>query len=363
MPEPGKVEGVDDSDLLKAASALVSIPNTREADSERFAQAIRALVERRAQSGWPGEAEGQDVVAFVMVERPREYQVRFASNPIADPIATSKPLLGNVLLLTRDGAHGQILPLPCEDANGILDWLSDEGLGSAPLIIAYRPTEVMSVRSGGVEAGLTREDKIRSVAPAATIEELRDALAHYRLNHLLTPAYCEKGVWEPKRAASYIPGKQPERAIQQGLSRALSSWFRGVVKVIDELPTNIGRIDVKLLTSVGESPPQYWAIVELKIVKSFAHATGKNKATPIDRPVNVEAIKKGLRQASAYQRNSKAEHGLLEIYDMRRDKTDDLMLDADVIAQMKKLKPKPEYAVRLMYGSPEDARLAGEAGC
>jgi hypothetical protein len=47
---------------------------------------------------------------------------------------------------------------------------------------------------------------------------------------------------------------------------------------------------------------------------------------------------------------------------MRRDKCDDLFADADVLKQLSKLSPKPEYHVRPMYGSAEDARLAGEAG-
>lgn len=47
---------------------------------------------------------------------------------------------------------------------------------------------------------------------------------------------------------------------------------------------------------------------------------------------------------------------------MRKDKSDDLFVDADIEKQLSKLSPKPEYAVRLMYGSPEDARVAGESG-
>ncbi len=361
MDEPEKVEGVDDKDLADATAALFTMPNTRADDPDRFAQAIRTLVERRAQSAWPGEADEDEVAAFVMVARPREHQATFSSTPIVDPAATTKPLLGNVLLMTRDGAHGQIFPMPCEP-DELLNWLEDRGFGGAPLVIAYRPLAKMTVRTAGVQAAITREEAIRSVPPSATVEALREALDRFRIDQLITPSHCEIGVWEPKRASAYVPGARPEHAIQNGLSRYLSSWFHGLIKVVCEHSTNIGRIDVKLLTNEDGQPLAYWAIIELKVIKTFAHAPGKGKPGIIGRPVNVEAIKKGLRQACRYQKNSKVEHGLLEVFDMRREKSDDLFADAEVLAQLEKLSPKPDYHVHPMYGSPEDARLAGEDG-
>ena len=361
MAEPGKVEGVDDGDLASATSALLRIPDLRAEDPERFAQSIRALVERRAQTGWPGEGDGHDVAAFVMVGRPREFQARFSSAPITDPASTNQAVLGNVLLLTRDGAHGQFFPMPC-DHNALLDWLADEGLSAAPLIMAYRPSATMSVRNRGSAGDVTREDAIRSVPPVATLSELREALEHFRISQLLTPMFCERGVWEPKRAASYVPGLQPERSIQIGLGRALNSWFHGVVRADFEDSTRVGRIDVKLMIKEGEKPLAYWAILELKVIKSFANATGKAKPTSVGRSENVAAVLKGLQQAWAYRANSQAEHGLLEVYDMRQDKADDLFADANVKARLAKLVPVPEYAVRSLYGSADDARLAGETG-
>lgn len=361
MDEPDKVEGVDDKDLAQATSALFTMPNTRADDPDRFAQAIRTLVERRAQAGWPSESDAHEVAAFVMVDRPRQHQTAFSSDPIVDPAATTKPILGKVLLMTRDGAHGQIFPMPCEP-DELLVWLEDRGFGGAPLVIAYRPTAKLTVRTAGIQAAVTREEVIRNVPPAATVEALREALRRFRLDQLLTPGQCENGVWEPKRGSAYIPGERPEHAIQNGLSRYLSSWFHGVIKVICEHSTNIGRIDVKLLVNDDGKPLTYWAILELKVIKSFAHAKGNTKPGDIARPENIDAIKKGLRQAWSYQKNSQTDHGLLEVFDMRRDKSDDLFADADVLKQLSRLSPKPEYNVRPMYGSAEDARLAGESG-
>jgi hypothetical protein len=251
--------------------------------------------------------------------------------------------------------------MPCEP-DELLNWLEDRGFGGAPLVIAYRPLAKMTVRTAGVQAAITREEAIRSVPPGATVEALREALERFRLDQLVTPGHCELGVWEPKRAGAYVPGARPEHAIQNGLSRYLSSWFHGVIKVVCEHSTNIGRIDVKLLTNEDGKPLAYWAILELKVIKTFAHAIGNTKPGEIGRPGNVEAIKKGLRQAWGYQKNSKTEHGLLEVFDMRQDKSDDLFADSEVLKQLAKLSPKPEYHIRPMYGSAEDARIAGEAG-
>lgn len=354
------VQGVDDGALANVASSLPRLPNLRADDPDRFAQAVRALLERRAQQGWPGELGTHDVAAFVLVARPREFQARFGSKPVTDPGATSEPLLGRVMLLTRDAANGQAFSMPC-DPNALLDWLLDEGFGDAPVVLAYKPTAVMTVRHGGVVGGVSRDDQIRDVPPEATLDELRRALAQFHLRQLLTPAFCVDGVWESGRAGAYVPGAQPERSIQKGLAIALNSWFHGVVLAEVEDSTPVGRIDVRLLIAADDKPLTYWAIVELKVVKSFANAKGKVKPAQYKRPDNVAAIQKGLRQAWSYGANRKV-RGLLEIYDLRNDKDDDLLNDEEVKATMTSLAPLPEYRMRPLYGSAEDARLAGATG-
>lgn len=359
-PEPlASVAGTDDSVLAAVAGILPKLPNVRAEDPDRFAQAARALVETRAQAGWPAEGEAE-VAAFVMVDRPREFAGRFTSDAIMDPIATQEPLLGRLFLMNRDCSSGRSLPLPCAPGN-LLDWLSENGLGDRPVAVAYRTTSTMTVRRKGIE-DLMRPHKIRNNPPLATVEELLDALNHFHLSGLLTPTCCVSGVWEPKRAAKYIPGSQPERSIQDALAVALGMWFQGLVRVGVEDPTNIGRIDVRLLKRSAEGSLSYWAIVELKVIKAFANAKGRAKAAPVSRTVNVEAIKKGLRQTWAYQSNREAEEGLLEIFDLREDKSEDLMADGDVLKVLGDLAPVPRYTVRPLFGSSEHARAAGFAG-
>lgn len=359
-PEPtAKVAGTDDTVLAAVAGILPKLPNVRAEDPDRFAQAARALVETRAQAGWPAEGEA-DVAAFVLVDRPREAAARWASDAVMDPIATQEPLLGRLFLMNRDCSSGRSLPLPCAPGD-LLDWLSENGLGDRPVAVAYRATSTMTVRRDGVE-DLIRPHKIRDHPPAATVDELLEALNHFHLSGLLTPTCCVSGVWQPKRAADYVPGPQPERSIQDALALSLSMWFQGLVRVGVEDRTNIGRIDVRLLKPSAEGPLAYWAIVELKVIKAFANAQGRAKAAAVSRTDNVDAIQKGLRQTWAYQSNRESEEGLLEIFDLRKDKSEDLMADSGVVEELGKLSPVPRYTVRPLFGSSEHARLAGFSG-
>jgi hypothetical protein len=361
MDEPTPIEGVKEEDLAAAASELPSLPNTRADDADRFAQAIRALLERRAQAGWPNEADESEVSAFVLVPRPREFRARFCSAPVADPVATSEPVLGRVLLLTRDAGGGQVFPLPCETGE-LLDWLIDQGFGAAPVVIAYRPTATMITRHLGVDGSQSRSDPIRDKIPTATADELEAALAHFAKNAILTPTQCIDGVWEPGRAGSYVPGPEPEKTIQKDLVRSLNFWFHGTILAEPEDNTSIGRIDVRLLVRGKNQPLAYWAIVELKVIKSFANAPPPKQASKVARSSNINAIVKGMRQAWAYRANRDAELGLLEVYDMRKDKSEDLTTDSKITGLIGELSPCPPHVVRPLYGSADDARLAGETG-
>lgn len=358
LPEPSaKVAGTDDTVLAAVAGVLPKLPNIRAENPDRFAQAARALVETRAQAGWPAEGEA-DVAAFVMVDRPREFATRWLSDAVMDPIATQEPLLGRLFLMNRDCSSGRGLSLPCAPGN-LLDWLAENGLGDRPVAVAYRATGTMTVRRDGVE-DLMHPHKIRDQPPTATVDELLEALNHFHLDRLLTPTCCVPGVWQ--RAAQYVPGPQPERSIQDALELSLSMWFHGLVRVGVEDKTNIGRIDVRLLRPSAEGPLAYWAIVELKVIKAFANAQGLAKAAAVSRTDNVDAIQKGLRQTCAYQRNRESEEGLLEIFDLRKDKSEDLMADAEVVKLLGELTPAPRYTVRPLFGSSEHARLAGFSG-
>ena len=362
QPEvPESIPGVDDKQLAAVASLLPSLPNVRAEAADRFAQAIRALVESRAQDEWPNEGE-EDVAVFVMVDRPRQVGEKHGAHPFADLIAKEEPILGRLFLTNRDASGGRFMQMPVTDPNAILEWLDDNDLAGCPLVIAYRKSKTMVTRRAGI-GDLARRDPIRDHPPSATLGELLAALEHFHINRLLTPTCCSDGVWEQERANQYIPGPRPEKSIQSDLELALNFWFRGVVKAEHEDKTNIGRIDVRLLKRSDQGGPlAYWAIIELKVIKSFTNAPKGSAASKVQVSDNVAAIIEGIKQAWAFRQNREADEGLLEIFDLRKDKGQDLMQHADVTAVMVDFVPVPTHHVRPLFGSSGDARDAGFTG-
>lgn len=353
------VVGASDRMLAAVAGILPALPNVRADVADRFAQGVRALIETRAQAGWPGEA-GDDVAAFVFVDRPREVGERFSGKPITDPVATSEGVLGQIFFMNRDASNGRVIPMPVQPG-ALIEWLADNGLANRPVVMAYRNSKTLVTRRSGAE-GLARPDPIRSIKPAATLSELLDALNYFHMQQL-TPVSCGAGIWEDERAADYVPGPAPERAIQDQLEIALNYWFHGVLKAEVEDRTNIGRIDVRILKkSAVEGSLTYWAIVELKVIKSFANAAKGTKASTVGPAANIEGIVKGLVQAWAYRNNRLAEDGLLEVFDLREDKKVDLCASTEVMSALSTCVPAPTFSIRPLFGSSDDARMAGFSG-
>ena len=354
------VAGADDQLLKSAVGELPALPNTRADDADRFAQGVRALVEGRAQRNWPSERESDDAAVFILVDRPRETGERFDAIPIMDPVATDERLLGRLFFMNRDASKGRCIDLPTESAE-IGDWISDNNLGNQPVIVVYRSSLKMATRRSGIEDN-AYYDRIRNIEPKATMDDLVEALEFFHVRQL-TPASCATGIWETHRAAEYVPGRAPEKAVQESLCIVLSSWFRGIVRVEPEDSISIGRIDVRLLKpSMEEKALTYWAIIELKIIKSFTNASVGHAPKPVSVSRNIDGIVKGLKQVLAYRKNRKAEEGLLEIFDLRKDKSENLLKSPRVIATLQSYAPEPHHNVRPIFGSSQDARNAGCTG-
>ena len=360
MPGEGSdtIPGVDTQQLADVAGLLPELPNIRAEPVDRFVQGVRRLAETRAQRAWPNEGDA-DCAVFVMVDHPRLVGEKHGAEPFTDLVATDDPLLGKLFFATRDASRGQVRPLPA-DPNAILNWIGDRGLGNCPIVTVYRKSKMMVTRRAGADDD-AMHDPIRDQKPSATLEELREALTFHHLAHLLTPTCCPDGVWERNRAHQYVPGKRPERSIQRNLQVVLGSWFHGIVVAEGEDDTNIGRIDVRLLTRDNQGALTYWVIMELKVIKSFRNAPEDRKPSPLDEGDNVSAIAEGVLQAGSYGKN-RGTKGLLEIFDLRKNKSPDLTRHGNVVATMKMFTPSPEIHVWPAFGSAQEARKAGFHG-
>ena len=347
------IPGVEEEDLTAVTGLVPTLPNMRAEPADRFAQAVRTLVEKRAQKGWPKETTADEAV-FVLVDYPRKVGEAHNGKPFADPTEQDTPLLGYMFFSSGDARRGQFIPMPTE-RGAILDWLEDHELGGCPVVFVYRNAKKVVTRRSATE-DWARDEAIRDKEPTATLPELMDALRHYHRSRVVTPTNCPCGVWKRDCAHQYIPGQRPEKSIQADLQVVLSSWFRGVVRAENEDKTNIGRIDVRLLKKEPSGQLAYWVILELKIIKSFT-----NTASRVGDSANVEAIVKGVRQAGSSRANRGAE-GMLEVYDLRQDKSQDLTLRQDVSDALARYSPPLRVHVWSVYGSADDARAAGEIG-
>ena len=354
VEESGRIAGVEDEQLEAVASLVPMLPNGRAAPGARFAQAVRTLVEKRAHEGWPNE-DTADMAVFVLVDYPRRVGETHGGQPFADPTAQGIPLLGNMFFSSADATHGQFIAIPT-GANAILEWLVDHGLGDCAMVAVYRTSKQMVTRRCGIDS-TAQIAAIRDQEPLATVQELMKVIRHYHQSRVVTPKNCPEGVWRQGSAHKYIPGDRPEKSIQSDLELALNFWFRGVVRAESEDSTNIGRIDVRLLSNQPNGRLGYWIILELKVIKSFT-----STSSPVGNSTNVEAIVKGVEQVGSYRANRIAEEGMLEIYDLRRDKSEDLTAREDVSAALEMYSPPPKVDTWPVFGSADDARKAGQTG-
>ena len=263
------ISGVYHEEIAATAALFATLPNLQALPVHRFAQAVRSLVEKRACAQWPNEGT-EDVAVFVMVDHPRPIGEHHGAQPFADPIATADPLLGRLFFANRDASTGRVMNMPTAPA-AILEWLHDNALSSCPVILVYRRNALMITRPAGT-IGLSNQTPIRDSPPVADLHELQKALRHFHLQHVLTPSCSPKGLWENGHAQHYIPGPRPEATIQSHLTIVLNSWFHGILRAEREDSTNIGRIDVRLLQPGPTGSLNYWAIMELKVIRSFTHA-------------------------------------------------------------------------------------------
>ena len=211
--DSGPIAGVEDQELATVTSLMTTVPDVGASRADRFVQAVRTLVEKRAQKGWPKEGTA-DMAVFVLVDYPRKEGQAHRGKPFADPMAQGTPLLGHLFFSSADASHGQFISVPTGEG-AILDWLEQNELADRPIVTVYRDAKEMVTRRHGTHDS-ARSDAIRDKEPSATVQELLDALKHYHQSQVVTPVDCPDGVWD--RARQYIPGPEAREEYPEGPS-------------------------------------------------------------------------------------------------------------------------------------------------
>ncbi len=345
-------------EVVSDAGALPDFVSDREG---RFFSEVRKLLEARAIANWPQEVDGQQNEAvFVLSKYPRQpgdLSVDQLTRVIDLPSSDHR-VFGRIFFLSQDASNGTMMGTPCP-IDDILDWLGDHDFTDCAVVIARKSTMQVSLRRT-VNDDSTQHKKIRSEQVSVSVESLKDALSDFHLDGLLTPSACEGNIWEKGRTSDYVPALNTEKEIQKRLRRQLRAWFQGQLTVENEDSTKIGRIDVRLLASDPESPGlKYWTIIELKVVRSFRNAPKGKSPDAVHKSTVTKEVVKGVQQATSFTKNRELNEGFLEVYDMRKDKSVDIMENPRVKQEVAKATVTLHASVREMFGSADDARKAG----
>jgi hypothetical protein len=348
-------------ELASVALTILDAPDLQATESDRFFGQVRAIAERRARAGWPGEMNDASMAVFVRAAYPRSAAAGLENaTPCADLADTLGPILGRVHVLNFDASQGRAAPLVNSNPGEVLEWLAEQTFGSSQIIMLYRETLMLVERSTGADGVATRKESVRLEAADVTQDELIKALDAFHLCEVLTPLMCPSGVWRPAHAQRYHPGQYPEKAIQYQLRGCLAGWWRGHVRAECEDSIGIGRIDVRLLRpDPVDGALAYWCIIELKVVKSYRYVEEGTPA-PVTDLENAQAVAEGVEQASDFARNRRV-FGVLEIYDMRKDKMPDPREHALVVRALSEHKPNPLMRLTPIFGTSHDARHCGYA--
>jgi hypothetical protein len=356
----GPITDVRDDDLKAVTRTLVSQPDLSADKVDRFFGQIQALAEDRARRNWPSEA-AETMALFIRTDytRPAGKDVN-DKKPAADMIGTDEPLLGRMFVLDTNASQGWSIALPHSEPGELIEWLTKSQFAGCQAVILYRQTLLLIDRANGASGGMTRKEPIRDTFPSVTKPSLIEALDLFQMREVLTPKGCPEGVWQPSFAHMYYAGPSPETSIQARLKTFLNGWFRGLLRAEVEDSTEIGRIDIRLLTPTGPTGGlSYWGIIELKVVKSFRHSKTGGAPVKVAPIQNARDVAKGIQQAHAFGKNRGCACTVLQIFDMRKDKVADPRTHKEVISVLPSCVPHPEMRLTPIFGSAQDARDAG----
>lgn len=128
-------------------------------------------------------------------------------------------------------------------------------------------------------------------------------------------------------------------------------------RAVVEEKTPVGRIDIRLMQR-SKADWTYWAILELKVLRSSHNAAKGIVAKPVSEESNSKEVAKGIRQAHSFAKYWSA-IPLLEIFDLRKDKTSDVLKNVIVARAFARFSRAPATRIWPLYGTADEARLAG----
>jgi hypothetical protein len=302
-----------------AKSDVVRLPAAAAGDPAAFmAEVISYARERSARPGAMLTAPA----VFILSEYPariaeeqglprvRGFKVSF-DNDISGGVYITGSGLGEVY-----GA-----PADCSSVNAVFEELTRRSLHTLPAVILLPGTEVIDCRQGAIN-----EDRCVTIPiqwEPVTVASVDFFLDGFYRSYIQRP-HEGAPIWHDRNR--HVPSKGTEQVIQKLLIPVARAFFSTTHHVNDETDVDSGRLDVSLLpydpAVAGGS-----CVLELKVLREKAFRQNAKLARPYADRENAEALRKGITQALNYRRDLRCEHAFLCAYDMRKDYTNQELLE------------------------------------
>jgi len=329
--------------------------------SEVFHDAVLDLLEHRLRGKWKFEDSSATVAVFVFADTPtRPFGTREGVTRVEHPRTRAHGLFGRIFFLDNKATMGSFIDIPGDEGETLF-WLRENGFGACSAVLADKVSGQASLMPRLDDTEEPFYTPIKRVRRKISVAGLEKALDAFHIKKMLTPTRGS-GAWARSRAKDYVPIKNAEIHIQRRLKDYLGAWFHEKIWIEQEVKTDVGRIDLQILVKSSSATLGLacWGVIELKVAKSYSTPRDEDrptsKLTRVTHKTNMDGVVKGYGQADAFACDRDVNNSFLEVFDMRKVKSPDLLDDSRAKEKAEQCVKKVRAKVRKMFGSSEEIR-------
>lgn len=288
----------------------------------RFQVYVSRTVQARERQG---DAETAGAAAFILVT-PQQQEMFKAGRSFDRTVHTGRVRLAGRIHFMTHRAASSVFEEYTGDANGVFEQIAKLQCDRQPALV-YDPSDGKSTLTYYPQGTHTDDGLVEvqlDAGPVTETEILSVIEAVYRAE-LCTPDNSgPTKLWQ--NATKGYPIEDAERTVQQFLRVGLAARFHWCT-ISAEQSSKLGRTDLEVVDDrTGEvGSITHYALLELKVLRSFSHSGTEYPATKTD-----EAVSKGVNQAHTYGGNKNSLLRMLCCFDMRADDIGDTATFAHV---------------------------------
>ncbi|ABF09705.1 hypothetical protein [Cupriavidus metallidurans] len=288
----------------------------------RFQVYVSRAVQARERQA---DAETAGAAAFILVT-PQQQEELKTGRSFDRTVHTGRVRLAARVHFMTHRAASSVFEEYVGDANGVFDRIAELQCDRLPALI-YDPSSGKSTltyypRGTHTDDGLV---EVQLDASSVTEAEILSVIEAVYRTELCTPDNSgPTKIWQ--NAGKGHPIEEAERTVQQFLRVGLAARFHWCT-IRAEQSGKLGRTDLEVVDDrTGEAGAiTHYALLELKVLRSFSHSGTAYSATATD-----DAVSKGVNQAHSYGVSNNSLLRMLCCFDMRTDDVGDTTTFAHV---------------------------------